>query len=190
MDFDDCDYSCQQIPSRTREEKNLIKNRDAIEKTRLAARHEHFERYKAVDDIIKPIQSSSRIDDEDRFNRDYTQEQKKTKEFERQRMLARAAARHEQQVQYERAIEKRREEEAEELAKVMDQCSKHDKNDESVLYNPVTNEVPLEGTEKYAAQMELDTNREIRREARARRIQHNSNSTQYDPITGLPRKFW
>ncbi|KAH0785234.1 ras-related protein RHN1 [Histomonas meleagridis] len=164
MEFDDCDYSCQQIPSRTREEKNLIKNRDAIEKTRLAARHEHFERYQAVDDIIKPIQSSSCIDDVDRFNRDYTQDQKRTKEFERQRMLARAAAKHEQQVQYERAIEKRREEEAEEMAKVMDQCSKHDKNNESTLYNPVTNQDPLEGTKQYTAQLELDKDREFRRE--------------------------
>ena len=52
MDFDDCDYSCQQVPSRSRNEKVLMKDRDQIEKTRLAARHECFEHYSIVDDII------------------------------------------------------------------------------------------------------------------------------------------
>ncbi|OHT15764.1 hypothetical protein TRFO_42301 [Tritrichomonas foetus] len=191
MDFDDCDYSCQQVPSRSRDEKVLMKNRDMIEKTRLAARHENFERHQIVDNIIKPIDESSlAVDDVERFNRDYTQDQKKTKEFEYQRTWARAAHRHQQQVDYEKSIELRREEEKAAAEKIARAVQDHDFNRESTFYDPVTNVVPDETTEKGATQKTLDTRHEFMREARARRIQHNANSTQYDPITGELRSFW
>lgn len=190
MEFD-TDYEVQQVQSRTRAEKVLNKDRDAIEKARLAARHEHYERHNIIDNIIKPEdQSSLRIDDVDRFNRDYTQDQRATKAQAHDLMLRRAAARHEQHVWYEKAIEERRRQEEEDAAKVSTMCAEHDFNQESVLYNPVTNEVPDESTQRGMTQKGLDTRKEFLREARAKRIQHHSNSTQYDPITGEPRKFW
>ncbi|KAK8900628.1 hypothetical protein M9Y10_002957 [Tritrichomonas musculus] len=191
MDFDDCDYSCQQVPSRSRNEKVLMKDRDQIEKTRLAARHECFEHHVIVDNIIKPEQNSSlSIDDVDRFNRDYTQDQKNTKKFEYDRTWARAATRHKLQEEYAKSIELRRQQEEEEAAKVAKEVAKHDFNQESVCYDPVTNIVPDESAFKGSTQRTLDTQRETLRDARARRIQHNANSTQYDPITGQLRNYW
>ena len=191
MDFDDCDYSCQQVPSRSRNEKVLMKDRDQIEKTRLAARHECFEHYSIVDDIIKPEQNSSlSIDDVDRFNRDFTQDQKNEKQFDYDRTWARAAKRHKLQEEYAQSIELRRQQEIEEAAKVTKEVAKHDFNQESVCYDLVTNVVPDESTLKGSTQRTLDTQRETLRDARARRIQHMMNSTQYDPITGQPRNYW
>ena len=191
MDFDDCDYSCQQVPSRSRGEKVLMKDRDQIEKTRLAARHENFEHHVIVDNIIKPEKESAlAIDDVDRFNRDYTQDQKTTKNFNYERTWARAATRHRLQDEYERSIENRRKQEEAEAAKVAAEVAKHDFNVESVCYDPVTNQVPGQDTLKGTTQRTLDDQREVMREARARRLQHTMNSTQYDPITGQPRNFW
>lgn len=190
MDFD-TDYTPQQVPSRTRDEKLLVRDRDQLEKARLAARHEHFERHQIIDNLVKPAEGSSmRIDDTERFNRDYTQDQRWTKQNEYDRIWGRAAGRRAQQVAYAEAIEERRRQEAAEAAKIAATMSEHDFNKESVLYNPVTNEVPDETTEKGQTQRGLDTRREFLRDARARRIQHCACSTQYDPITGEERTFW
>ena len=80
--------------------------------------------------------------------------------------------------------------EIEEAAKVSKEVAKHDFNQESVCYDPVTNVVPDETTLKGSTQRTLDTQKETLRDARARRIQHMMNSTQFDPITGQPRNYW
>jgi hypothetical protein len=191
MDFDDCDYCVQQVPARSRQEKILNKDRDMIEKSRLAARVESHYRYQGVDNIIKPCNGSScLIDDADRFKRDYTEDQRTTKRIAHELMLARAASRHVQQVEYEEAIDARRKIEAEEDAKLKKHVAQHDFGRESVLYDPVTNAVPNQNTDKGAAQRKIDARRETFREARALRIQHNANSTAYNPITGQERGFW
>jgi hypothetical protein len=191
MDFDDCDYTVQQVPARSREEKVLNKDRDMVEKSRLAARIESFARYQAVDNIIKPCNGSScLIDDVERFNRDYTEVQRATKRHAHDRTLARAASRHVQQVDYEEAIEARRRKEAEDFAQLQRHVAQHDFGRESVLYDPVTCVLAPETTDKGATQRKLDARRETFREARARNIQRNANSTPYDPVSGEPRTFW
>jgi hypothetical protein len=191
MDFDDCDYSVQQVPARTRSEKSLHNTRDLVEKSRLASRVECHYRYRPVDNIVKPCDGSScLIDDVDRFKRDYTEDQRLTKRVAHELMLARAASRHVQQVDYEEAIELRRRLEAEEFAKMQQHVALHDFGKESVLYDPVTNIVPGETTDKGAAQRKLDSRRETFRAARAMRIQHSANSRDYDPVTGQHREFW
>ena len=99
----------------------------------------------------------------------------------------RAEARRKQQDEYQRAIEQRRAEEEEQMAKT---SPEHDQNEESVLYNPVTLQKPPEATENFSRLKAQDDDKEFKREARARRIYHNSNSGEYDPITGLKRTFW
>jgi hypothetical protein len=191
MDFDDCGYQLQQVAPRSRKEKVVEKDRDLIEKSRLITRVESHIRYSPYGNIVKPYDESSlRINDVDRFSRDYTVDQRATKRKEHDRLLGRAASRHIQQVDYEHAIEERRKEEAADFAKVMRHCSAHDFGRESVHYDPVTNTVPPETTEKGASQRILDATRETFREARARRIQHMANSTPYDPVTGGLRSFW
>lgn len=191
MEFDDCDYACQQVPSRTRQEKVQKRDRDMVEKQRLAQRHECYERHTIIDNIVKPEPASAyTIDDVDRFNRDFCQDQKNTKQRDHELMLARAGARRKQQIEYEESIELRRKLEAEEKAKVDKLVAQHDFNQESVLYDPVTCVLPSESTDKGATQKTLDTKKEFLRDARARRIQHNANSTRYDPITGEERNFW
>jgi hypothetical protein len=191
MDFDDCDYSVQQVPARPRQEKVLHQDRDMVEKSRLAARVECHARYHGVDNIVKPCSGSScLIDDVERFNRDYTEVQRNTKQHAHDRMLARAGSRHIQQVDYEDAIEARRKKEAEDFAQLQKHVAQHDFGRESVLYDPVTNAVAPETTEKGSTQRKLDARRETFREARARNIQRNANSTPYDPVSGQPRTFW
>jgi len=191
MNFEDCDYSVQQIPSRTREEKIKSVDRDAIEKERLAKRREHFERNVIVDNIVKPEATAPyHIDDVDRFDRDYTKDQKQSKEMENTKTWARATAYKKQQMQYEESIKIRRETEELEETKKMTLNATRDFNQESVLYDPVTNASPPQHTIKGSALKNLDDDKEMRREARARRIYHNSNSVEYDPITGEKRKFW
>jgi hypothetical protein len=191
MEFEDCPYQCQQVPSRTREDKVVAKDRDALEKSRLVSRVEHHRRFQPYGDIVKPPdQTSVFIDDVDRFNRDYTQDQRTTKRVSAELTLARASARHNQQVEYQKAIEEQRRLEALEFSKMQEHMHQHDFLLESVCYNPATNEVPPEGSPKGTAQRELDATKEQFREARARRIQHCSNSQAYDPITGYPRTFW
>jgi hypothetical protein len=191
MEFDDCGYALQQVAPRSRQTKVVEKDRDLVEKSRLVTRVECYIRHVPYGNIVKPCDESSlRINDVDRFNRDYTRDQEATKLHKHDRLLARAASRHIQQVDYEHAIEARRKLEAATFAKVMNHCSKHDFGTESVFYDPVTNIVPLETTEKGTSQRTLDATRETFREARARRIQHMANSTRYDPITGESRSFW
>jgi hypothetical protein len=191
MEFEDCDYSVQQVPARSRQEKVLNQDRDMVEKSRLATRVECHYRYHPVDNIIKPCHGSSCIiDDVGRFKRDYTEDQRTTKRIAHELTLARAASRHIQQVEYEEAIELRRKIEVEEFAKLQKHVAQHDFGKESVLYDPVTNVVAPEATEKGAAQRKIDLRRETFREARAKRIQHDNNSTAYDPITGQRRAFW
>ena len=190
MDFD-TDYTPQQVQSRTREEKIVNRDRDLLEKTRLVARRENFERHEMIGNIVKPDKPCSlMVDDVDRFNRDYTLDQKATKEHEYERTWGRAAGMRKQQIAYAEAIEERRRQEAAEVAKAVKIYGEHDFNQESVLYNLVTCELPGEETEKGQTQRGIDTRRELLREARARRIQHCSHSTQYDPITGQERSFW
>lgn len=190
MDFKDCDYSVQQVHARTRQEKFESMDRDTIEKTRLASRHENFERHQIADNIIKPMQNTSySIDDVDRFNRDHCADQKKQKEFDYQRTLARAAYRRQQQEDYAKSIDLRREEEAYFDKKILDMSAQHDFNVESVLYDPVTNGPPND-PQRGETLKTLDATREVRRAARANRIYHQTNSVDYDPITGEPRKHW
>ena len=80
MEFD-TDYQVQQIPARTRDEKVLAVGRDAIEKHRLAMRHEHFERHHPIDDPVKPVpEAAYAIDDVERFNRDICADQRAYKQ--------------------------------------------------------------------------------------------------------------
>jgi hypothetical protein len=191
MDCDRCGYEVQQVAPRSRRENVLHKDRDITEKTRLVARIECHIRNAPYGNIIKPGERCAlRIEDVDRFNRDYTKDQKAMKRRDQDRVLARAAARHVQQVDYEHAIEERRRLEAVDVAKVMAHCARHNLGSESVLYDPVTNVVPEEPSEKGAAQSAIDRRRETFREARARHIQRSANSAEYDPITGELRAFW
>lgn len=189
MDFDDCDYKVQQVAPRTRQEKIETRDRDTIEKTRLAARREHFERHEIVNDLVKPVDGTSiGIDDVDRFNRDICRDQKLEWQRKQEQTWARARRCQQEQQEYERAIERRREEEAAELAKLSEHMSSHDFNAESVNYDPITGSIPENA--RGQTQRETDSQRALKREARARRIQHNANSTEYDPITGEKRTFW
>lgn len=191
MEFDNCEYSVQQVAARTRDEKVKAIDRDTIEKQRLAARHEHFERHHIIDNLVKPESSAPySVDDVERFNRDYTMDQKTKKIKDHEMMLARAAHRRQQQEDYEKSIELRRQIEAEEDRKRQGISGAHDFNVESVLYDPVTNLAPAETTDRGATLRTQDATHEFRREARARRIYHNANSVKYDPITGEERKFW
>ena len=192
MDFDDCDYQVQQVKPRTRGEKVEAVDRDTVEKRRLAQRVEHFERFNPHNNYIKPdpINTTYSIDDVDRFNRDYTVDQKRSKEYEKQMVQLRAQNRRKQQEDYQAAIELRRQEEELEAQKVDNHLAQHDFNVESVNYDPVTCIVPDQTTIRGKTQHAEDADKEFRREARARRIAHNQNSTQYDPITGQPRNFW
>ena len=190
MDFD-TPYQVQQIPARTRNEKFQSVNRDAIEKKRLAMRHECYERHNPIDDPIKPIpEASYSIDDVDRFNRDYCADQKALKAAENELIWKRAAARRVQQEEYAKSIEARRIQEAEESKKRADISGARDFNEGSVLYNPVTNSAPDASTKKGTMLLEQDTEKMIRREARAKRIYRASNSTKYNPITGELRENW
>ena len=191
MDFADCDYDVQQVVPRSRAEKDILRDHDMIEKTRLAARREHFERHPLIDNVVKPEMTSAlHIDDVDRFNRDYTKDQKAQKQDEYDRTWGRAAKKSQQQVEYQKSIELRRELEAAEQAKIDKVVSQHDFNRESVNYDLVTNIVPDESTQRGMTQRTMDTQREMLRTERARRIQHSTNSTQYNPITGEMRDFW
>ena len=192
MQFDDCDYQVQQVKPRTRGEKVEAVDRDTVEKRRLAQRVEHFERFDPQHNYVKPdpVNKTYSIDDVDRFNRDYTVDQKQTKQYEQQMVQLRAANRRKQQEDYQAAIELRRKEEELEAQKVEDHLAQHDFNVESVNYDPVTCIVPDQTTKRGQTQHAEDASKEFRREARARRIAHNQNSTQYDPITGQPRNFW
>ena len=190
MDFD-TPYQVQQIPARTRAEKVQSVGRDAIEKQRLAMRHECFERHNPIDDPVKPVpESSYSIDDVDRFNRDYCADQKAMKKAETDMIWKRAAHRKQQQEEYERQIEARRAQDAEDEKKRADISGSHDFNEESVLYDPVTNTIPDSTTKRGSQLLTQDAEKAIRREARAKRIYHNSNSTKYDPITGELRQNW
>jgi PIN domain nuclease of toxin-antitoxin system len=191
MDFEDCDYSVQQVPPRSRQEKVLNQDRDKIERSRLASRVEKYYRYTPPDQILGPVDGTSfKIDDVDRFNRDYTQDQRASKRTAHELLLARANARHSQQMQYQQWVEDRLKMEEADLAKLQAHVSQHDFLQESVLYDPVTCVIPNEGTQKGTAQRIIDTKRETFREARALRIQHSLHSTNYDPITGEKRSFW
>ena len=190
MDFEDSPYSVQQIHARTRSEKVNQVDRDAIEKQRLAARHEHYERHNPVSDPVKPNPDASyAIDDVERFNRDYCADQKAEKKAGTEMIWKRAAHRRMQQEEYERQIEARRKYEEDEARKKIE-ASNGDFNEESVLYDPITNGVPDETTKKGATLRERDMNLATKREIRAKRIYHASNSNQYDPITGELRPHW
>lgn len=191
MDFDNTPYSVQQIPARSRNEKVTAVDRDAIEKQRLAMRHECFERHNPINDPVKPVpEASYAIDDVERFNRDYCAEQRAYKQATTEMIWKRAAHRHMQQEEYKKQIETRRLQEEADEKKRLDLSAVHDFNEESVLYDPVTNQVPDATTKKGSTQMALDTTKMMRREARAKRIYHASNSNQYDPITGELRQYW
>ena len=190
MDFD-TEYTVQQIPARSRDEKVLAVGRDAIEKYRLAMRHEHYERHNPIDDPAKPSPDAAyAIDDVERFNRDYCADQRAQKQATHDMIWKRAAHRHQQQEEYQKQIEARRIQEAEEEKKRSGATAQHDFNQESVFYDPITNVVPESTTQKGSAQLALDSDKLMRREARAKRIYHASNSTQYDPITGELRQHW
>ena len=190
MEFD-TDYQVQQIPARTRDEKVLAVGRDAIEKHRLAMRHEHFERHHPIDDPVKPVpEAAYAIDDVERFNRDICADQRAYKQATHDMIWKRAAHRHLQQEQYQKSIETRRIQEEEDAKKRADISGAHDFNQESVLYDPITNVVPDATTQKGSTQLAMDTDKLMRREARAKRIYHASNSTQYNPITGELREHW
>jgi hypothetical protein len=174
-----------------RREKVQARDRDGLEKDRLASRVECHRRFPVYDEIVKPSeQSPIRIDDVDRFDRDYTRDQKTAKQRAHDLTMARAASRHSQQEQYSHSIDDQRRRDAAEVSRLMDHMARHDFGAESVLYDPVTNEVPLETTDKGASQRALDAKRNTFREARARRIQRSQNSTPYDPVTGQLRTFW
>jgi hypothetical protein len=169
----------------------VIADRDILEKSRILTRVEKHLRNLPYGNIVKPAENSGlHFDDVERFNRDYTLDQKAEKRYNADLTLARAATRHAQQVQYEKSIEEQRRLEALEFSKMQEHVAQHDFLLESVCYNPATNEVPPETTQKGATQKQLDATKEVFREARARRIQRAGNSTQYDPITGYPRTFW
>jgi acyl transferase domain-containing protein len=134
--------------------------------------------------------SSAAIDDVERFNRDYTRDQRTTKRLAHELTLARAGARRSQQAFYREGVEETRRQEAAQAGKVTAHVGQHDFLKESVLYDPVTCVVPPPETENGATQRKLDSQRETFREARALRIQHSQHSTSYDPITGEMRTFW
>lgn len=191
MDFDDTPYQVQQIQARSRDQKISAVDRDQIEKQRLAQRHECFERYTPIGDPVKPVPTASyAINDAERFNRDYIADQKAQKQAAYEMTWKRAAHRHQQQEDYAKAIEARRQLEEEEERKKADVTGKRDMNEESVLYNPVTNAAPDSSTERGTMLMTQDTQKTMRREARAKRIYHASNSNQYNPITGELREHW
>jgi hypothetical protein len=191
MDFDDCPYSVQQVPPRSRDSKVLVTERDLVEKARICQRVEKHIRVLPYGNIVKEAEDcSGYVDDVDRFNRDYTLDQKATKRMAAELTLARAATRRRQQIAYENAAIEERRLEALEFSKMQDHMRQHNLLDESVCYDPATNQVPPETTPKGAQQRTLDATKETFREARARRIQHMANSEQYDPITGYARTFW
>ena len=191
MEFDDTPYQVQQIQARSRDQKVSAVDRDQIEKQRLAQRHECFQRYPQYDDLVKPDPKASyAINDAERFNRDYIADQKSQKQAAYNMTWKRAAHRQKQQEEYEKAIEARRIQEAEDEKKRSEVNGKHDLNEESVLYNPVTNAAPDTTTERGTMLMTQDTQKTMRREARAKRIYHASNSNQYNPITGELRENW
>jgi hypothetical protein len=191
MDFGDCDYAVQQVVPRSREEKILNKNRDSIERARIAARCEHHTRYTPVDEIVKPASGTSfTIDDVDRFNRDYTQDQRTTKRMARELLLARASVCLTHQNRFLQWVEERRKTEAAQDAKVLAHVGQHDFLRESVLYDPVTCTLAGEETERGREQRTRDAQKETVRRARALKIQHDQSSTSYDPITGEQRTFW
>ena len=190
MEFDS-NYQVQQIPARTRNEKVISVDRDAIEKHRLEMRHENFERHHPIADPVKPVpEASYAIDDVERFNRDICAEQRAYKQATHDMIWKRAAHRHLQQEEYQKQIETRRRMEEEEAKKRADISGAHDFNEESVCYDPITNVVPDATTKKGSTQLQLDSQMLMRREARAKRIYHASNSTMYNPITGEVREHW
>jgi len=105
MDFD-TDYAPRQVAGRTRAERMIGKDWDAIEKSWLAAHHEHHEQHTIVDDIIKPEKCSSmRVDDVDRFNCDYAGNQRATNRQAQERQAVCTAATRGQQVAYHEGVE-------------------------------------------------------------------------------------
>jgi hypothetical protein len=191
MDFDDCGYELQQVQARTRREKVRGKTRDDIEKSRLAERVEGHQRYVPPGDLVaSPPDSSLHISDIDRFNRDYTEEQRTTRRILQGLTLARAGANRRQLANYMQYIEERRAREQADSDMITRHYARHDFCRESVLYDPVTCIVPTETTDKGRTQRSLDALRENSREARALSIQHRMHSTDYNPITGDARPFW
>jgi hypothetical protein len=73
MEFDDCGSRLQHVAPRSRRAKVVEKGRDLVEKSRLVSRVECHIRHHPYGNIVKPCDESSlRINDVDRFNRDYT----------------------------------------------------------------------------------------------------------------------
>ena len=191
MEFEECDYNVQQVKPRTRNEKINSVDRDMIDKQRLVNRKENFQRNPFIENIVKPEKETPfNIDDIDRFERDFTKDQKEEKEFKHILMLSRAAGRKKLQDEYEKSILLRREVELEDENKRKSISSKNDFNEESVLYDPITNNAPFHNEKKENSLKDFDNNKEFRRDARAKRIYHSSNSVSYDPITGEKRNFW
>jgi hypothetical protein len=159
-----------------------------LKKSRIAARVEGHQRYTPVDEIIKPVPATSqRIDDVDRFNRDYTQNQRTTKRMARELFLARANPCSTQQGRFFQWIEERRK--AETAADAKSHVGRHDFLKESVLCNPTTCELTKEETENGMTQRLRDTQKDTLRKARTLNIQHDQRSISYDPITGEQRTF-